>query len=277
MGRPAGWMKELTGRSAMKSPGKPSHRREVERWFWREVAKGLSSEDAARAVGVSQAAGSRWFRERGGMATLLRDPETCRYLCFAEREEIAVLRAEGRGVREIAREIGRSPSTISRELRRNAATRGGELEYRASVAQWKAELVARRPKTAKLAADPRLREYVGDRLAGKVRRPDGTAVAGPAVKGWKGRNKPRRQDRRWVSAWSPQQISERLKLEFPDDPGMRISHEAIYQALYVQGRGALKRELVACLRTGRALRVPRARTRNRPNGHVSAQVMIECG
>src|SRR4051812_15671362 len=103
------------------------------------------------------------------MATLLRDPDTCRYPCFAEREEIALLRAEGKGVREIAREIGRSPSTISRELRRNAATRGGKLEYRASVAQWKAELVARRPKTAKLAADPRLREYVQHRLAGKVR------------------------------------------------------------------------------------------------------------
>src|SRR5512134_362655 len=149
MGRPAGWMKELTGRSAMKSPGKPSHRREVELWFWREIAKGLSTEDAAAAVGVSSAAGVRWFRERGGMATLLRD--------------------EGRGVRAIAREIGRSPSTISRELRRNAATRGGKLEYRASVAQWKAELVARRPKTAKLAANEQLHEYVQDRLAGKVR------------------------------------------------------------------------------------------------------------
>src|SRR3954449_11235410 len=155
MGRPAGWMRELTGRSAMKSPGKPSHRREVELWFWREIAKGLSSEDAAAAVGVSSAAGVRWFRERGGMATLLRDPQTCRYLCFAEREEIALLRAEGKGVREIARELGRSPSTISRELRRNAATRRGKLEYRASVAQWKAELVARRPKTATLAADER--------------------------------------------------------------------------------------------------------------------------
>ena len=207
MGRPAGWMKELTGRSAMKSPGKPSHRREVERWFWREIAKGLSSEDAAPRSGSRSAAGVRWFRERGGMATLLRDPVSCRYLCFAEREEIALLRAEGKGVREIAREIGRSPSTISRELRRNAATRGGKLEYRASVAQWKAELVARRPKTAKLAADERLREYVQDRLAGKVRRPDGTAVAGPAVKAWKGRNKPRRQDRRWATAWSPEQIS----------------------------------------------------------------------
>src|SRR4029079_8380155 len=89
------------------------------------------------------------------MATLVRVPETCRYLCFAEREEIALLRAEGKGVRAIARELRRAPSTISRELRRNAATRGGKLEYRPSVAQWKAELVARRPKTAKLLANQR--------------------------------------------------------------------------------------------------------------------------
>jgi hypothetical protein len=267
-------MKELTGRSAMKSPGEPSHRREVELWFWREIAKGLSTEDAAVAVGVSSAAGVRCSRERGGMATLLRDPATCRYLCFAEREEIALLRAEGRGVREIAREIGRSPSTISRELRRNAATRGGKLEYRASVAQWKAELMARRPKTAKLAADDRLREYVQDRLAGKVRRPDGAAVAGPAVKPWKGRSKPRRQDRRWATAGSPEQISARLRIDFPDDPSMRISHEAIYQSLFVQGRGALARELTACLRTGRALRVPRARVGARGKGFISEEVMI---
>jgi IS30 family transposase len=267
-------MKELTGRLAMKSPGKPSHRREVELWFWREIAKGLSTEDAAAAVGVSSAAGVRWFRERGGMATLLRDPDTCRYLCFAEREEIALLRAEGQGVRAIAREIGRSPSTISRELRRNAATRGGKLEYRASVAQWKAELVARRPKTAKLAANVVLREYVQERLAGHVRRPDGTAVTGPAVKPWKGRNKPRRQDRRWATAWSPEQISARLRVDFPDDPNMRISHEAIYQSLFVQGRGALTRELTACLRTGRALRVPRARVGERGKGFISKEVMI---
>jgi len=266
-------MKALTGRSAMKSPGHPSHRREVELWFWRQIAKGLSSEDAAEAVGVSPAVGSRWFRERGGMAMLLRDPATCRYLCFAEREEIALLRAEGKGVRAIAREIGRSPSTISRELRRNAATRGGKLEYRASVAQWKAELVASRPKTAKLAANPVLREYVQERLAGQVRRPDGTAVAGPAVKAWKGRGKPHRADRRWARAWSPQQISARLRVDFPDDPSMRISHEAIYQSLFVQGRGALARELTACLRTGRALRVPRARVGQR-RSHVTGEVMI---
>src|SRR4051795_12063727 len=150
------------------------------------------------------------------MPTVSLDAPSARYLCFAEREDIAMLRAEGNGVREIARAIGRSPSTISRELRRNAATRGGKLEYRASVAQWKAELVARRLKTAKLAADPRLREYVQDRLAGKVRRPDGTAVSGPAAKPWKGRTKPRRQDRRWATAWSPEQISARLRIDFPD-------------------------------------------------------------
>src|SRR3954470_4245893 len=274
MGRPAGWMKELTGRSAMKSPGKPSHRREVELRFWREIAKGLSTDDAAAAVGVSCAAGVRWFRERGGMATLLRDPETCRYLCFAEREEIALLRAEGRGVRAIAREIGRSPSTISRELRRNAATRGGRLEYRASVAQWKAELVARRPKPAKLASNRALCDYVQQRLAGQVRCPDGTAVSGPTVKAWKGRGRPHRADRRWAQAWSPEQISARLKVDFPDDPSMRISHEAIYQSLFVQGRGALARELTACLRTGRALRVPRARVGQRRKGFISEEVMI---
>jgi len=208
------------------------------------------------------------------MPTVSLAPLSGRYLSFAEREEIALLRAQGAGVREIARRVGRSPSTISRELRRNAATRGGKLEYRASVAQWKAERMARRPKTAKLAADERLPEYVQERLSGQVRRPNGTAVPGPATGPWKGRNKPRRQDRRWAKAWSPEQISKRLRLDFPDDDSMRISHEAIYQALYVQGRGALKRELVACLRTGRALRVPRARCQQRGKKFVTEQIMI---
>jgi transposase-like protein len=114
-------MKELTGRSLMKSPGKPSLRRDVERAFWRRIAEGLSSEDAALAVGVSQAAGSRWFRERGGMPTFMLDEVSCRYLCFEEREEIALLGAQGAGVREIARQLDRSPSTISRGA---AAQRG---------------------------------------------------------------------------------------------------------------------------------------------------------
>jgi IS30 family transposase len=258
----------------MKSPGAPSLRRDVERLFWREIAKGLTSEDAAIAVGASQAAGSRWFRERGGMPTFMLAPLTGRYLSFPEREEIAMLKAQGAGVREIARRLGRDPSTISRELRRNAATRGGKLDYRASVAQWKAELLAQRPKTAKLVANEWLREYVLERLSGQVRRPDGTPAPGPVTAPWKGRNKPRRQNRRWASAWSPEQISNRLEIDFPDDESMRISHEAIYQALYVQSRGALKRELVACLRTGRALRVPRSRARQRAGGHVTPEVMI---
>ena len=119
------------------------------------------------------------------------------------------------GVREIARRIGRDPGTISRELRRNAATRSGTQVYRAGVAQWKAQQAAKRPKTAKLVDNDRLREYVQERLSGAVRRPDGTAVAGPDTPAWKGLNKPHRQDRRWATAWSPQQISHRLKVDFP--------------------------------------------------------------
>jgi IS30 family transposase len=203
----------------------------------------------------------------------LADP-TGRYLSFAEREEIALLRAQGAGVREIARRLGRDPGTISRELRRNAATRSGKQEYRALVAQWKAQQASKRPKTAKLVSNARLRNYVQERLAGSVRRTDGTIVVGPKTPMWKGLNKPHRQDRRWATAWSPEQISNRLKVEFPDDVSMRISHEAIYQALFIEGRGALRRELVACLRTGRALREPRARSRNKPHGHVTADVVI---
>ena len=196
MGRPAGWMKELTGRSPMKSPGAPSHRREIERAFWIEIARGLSSENAATAVGVSQAVGARWFRHRGGMSPFTLAPLAGRFLSFAEREEIALLRVQGTSVRGIARSMGRSASTISRELRRNAATRGGKLEYRASVAQWKSELVAQRPKTVKLLANDRLRDYVQDRLSGAVKDANGVPIFGPATQMWKGRNKPHRQDRR---------------------------------------------------------------------------------
>jgi IS30 family transposase len=194
-------------------------------------------------------------------------------LSFVEREEIALLRAQDAGVREIARRLGRSPSTISRELRRNAATRGGRLEYRATNAQWHADRRARRPKTSKLAASEQLRRYVQDRLGGRVKRPDGTPLPGPDV-AWIGRRHGRRQDRRWATSWSPEQIAHRLRVDFPDDESMRVSHEAIYQALYVQGRGALRRELTACLRTGRALRVPRARTQGRGKKFVTPEVLI---
>ena len=200
-------------------------------------------------------------------------PLSGRYLAFAEREEIALALAQGFGVREIARRLGRAASTVSRELRRNAATRSGGLEYRASTAQWHAERSARRPKRAKLAINAALRAYVQDRLAGQVVAQDGAAVRGPIVP-WKGRRHGPRQKRRWGMAWSPEQIAQRLRHDFPGDETMQVSHEAIYQALYVQGRGGLRRELTACLRTGRALRVPRARARGRGKAFISPEVMI---
>jgi IS30 family transposase len=248
-------------------------RREYKQRFWAAIARGLSSEEAGITAGVSPAVGVRWFRESGGMAPITLAPLSGRYLSFAEREEIALLRARGRGVRDIARQLGRSPSTISRELRRNAATRGGRLEYRATTAQWHADRRARRPKAAKLAANDALRTYLQDRLAGLVAVPGGSPIRGPKVR-WIGRRHGRRQDRRWAAAWSPEQIANRLRVDFPDDGSMRISHEAIYQALYVQGRGALRRELTACLRTGRALRVPRGRTRGRGKKFITPEVMI---
>jgi IS30 family transposase len=256
------------------SPGRPSMARREDRvQFWEAIARGMSSENAAAEVGASSAVGTRWFRESGGMPPHAFVPLSGRYLSFAEREEIAILHVQQLGVRQIARCVGRSPATISRELRRNASTRSNELTYRATTAQWHAERRACRPKVAKLAADDRLREYVQDRLAGTIARPDGELVPGPDVR-FIGRRHGRRQDRRWAKAWSPEQIANRLRVDFPHDESMRISHEAIYQALYVQGRGALKRELVACLRTGRALRVPRARTRGRGKKFVTPDIMI---
>ena len=261
-------------RPAMRSPGHPPHQRETERLFWMQIAKGLMPIEAAAAVGASQPVGQRWFHNAGGMPPFDLDPLSGRYLSFPEREEIALLRAQGAGVRQIARTIGRDPSTISRELRRNAATRGGRPEYRASVAQWKTELVAKRPKTAKMVANPALRTYVQERLSGKISRPDGSVVAGPRPPRWTGNNKPHRKDRAWVRAWSPEQIANRIRLDFPDDVSMRISHEAIYQSLYIEARGALKRELVWCLRTGRALRAPRERSRRKTWAHVTPETLI---
>ena len=261
-------------RPPMRSPGRPPvWRREHLERFWDRIADGLSSEEASVCTGLSPAVGSRWFRQSGGMPPFTFVPLSGRYLSFVEREEVAILHAQECGVREIARRLGRSPSTISRELRRNAGTRSGNLEYRASTAQWHADRRAKRPKVAKLAGNDSLREYVQDRLAGVIARPDGVPVPGPDV-AFIGRRHGPRQDRRWAKAWSPQQISNRIRIDFPNDGTMRISHEAIYQALYIQGRGALKRELVACLRTGRALRVPRARTTRRGKTFVTPEIMI---
>jgi hypothetical protein len=149
----------------MRSPGHPPFPREVERLFWLEIAKGLMPAEAALAVGASQPVGQRRFHNAGGMPPFSLEPLSGRYLSFQEREEIALLKAQGAGVRQIARAIGRDPSTISRELRRNAATRTANPGYRASVAQWKAELAAKRPKSAKLVSNPALRAYVEERLS----------------------------------------------------------------------------------------------------------------
>ena len=265
-------------RATLRSPSRLREAlRESCRAFWRAIALGRSSEDAAIDAGVSPVVGVRWFRRSGGMPpthfSQSSKPLSGRPLSFTEREEIAILRAQGNGVRAIARQLDRPPCTISRELQRNAMRGHDAPEYRATTAQWRADRSARRPKPAKLAVNPILRDYVQDRLAGMIARPDGSLLVGPKVV-WKGRRAVHRQNRRWATAWSPEQISRRLRLDFPEDETMRISHEAIYQALYVQGRGALRRELTACLRTGRALRMPRARTRRQGRSFVSPEIMI---
>ncbi|MGC0391823.1 IS30 family transposase [Bradyrhizobium liaoningense] len=267
-----------SGRAPLPSPGRSSAAgRDEQNRFWKAIASGQSSEDAALAAGLSQPVGSRLFRKAGGMPpAMFRSSAKAlsgRYLSLAEREEIALLRVQDHSIREIGRRLGRDASTVSRELRRNAATRGGGLEYRATTAQWHADRSARRPKSTKLALNATLRTYVEERLAGGVVAPSGAHVPGPAVP-WNGRRHGRRKDRRWAKAWSPEQIARRLPIDFPDDKTMRISHEAIYQALFVQGRGALRSELTACLRTGRVLRMPRARIRRRGKGFVSPEIMI---
>lgn len=269
--------KKRSTRARLGSLGRPpvAGRAEQE-LFWRGIAAGLNSEDAARAAGVSEAVGPRLFRKAGGMPPAMfrssAKPLSGRYLSFAEREEIALLNAQGHSIREIGRRLGRAGSTISRELDRNAATHGGKMAYRATAAQWHADRSARRPKPTKLARSVALRTYVEQRLAGVVAPPSGSRARGRAVR--KDGRPGTRRDRRWTKAWSPEQIARRLPLDFPDDETMRISHEAIYQALFVQGRGTLGRELTACLRTGRALRVPRARTSKRSKGFVSPEIMI---
>ena len=215
----------------------------------------------------------RWFRHAGGVNPCLPPTVSGRFLSFSEREDIAIWHAQKLGVREIARRLGRHPSTISRELRRNASTRQYPPIYKASTAQWHAERRARRPKVAKMAANELLRDYVQERLVGVQRTPDGRLVGPPGPR-WNGKGKPHRAGSPLGERLEPGADLEAPAVDFPDDESMRISHEAIYQALYVQGRGALKRELVACLRTGRALRVPRSRSQQKAWGHVTPEVMI---
>lgn len=271
--------KKRSTRARLGSLGRPPVAgRAAQDQFWRAIARGLSSEDAAIAAGVSEAVGPRLFRKAGGIPpTMFRSsakPLSGRYLSLGEREEIALLNVQGHSIREIGRRLGRAASTISRELDRNAATHGGGMAYRATTAQWHADRSARRPKPTKLALNVALRAYVEERLAGVVAPPRGTRVRGRAIR-WKDHRPGPGKDRRWTKGWSPEQIARRLPIDFPDDETMRISHEAIYQALFVQGRGTLGRELTACLRTGRASRMPRARAGvKRSKGFVSPEIMI---
>ena len=146
-------------RGQVPSPGRPTVAWRQDRVkFWSAIAAGAKTEDAASAAKVSSPVAFRWFRHAGGVNPCLPPTVSGRYLSFAEREDIAIFKAQGFGVRAIARRVGRSPSTISRELRRNASTRSWRLDYKASTAQWHAERRALRTKMAKLVANERLRD-----------------------------------------------------------------------------------------------------------------------
>ncbi len=216
-------------------PGRP---REVRVRFWDGIRAGLAVEQAAAAAGVGRNAAWGWLRQAGGVKGNGPAAVSGRYLQVWEREEIAVGLAQGLSCRQIAGRLapGRSASTVCREVRRNSV-RG---VYRAHLAQREAQERARRPKPAKLVVSGELREWVQRKL---------------------GKN------------WSPEQISARLKAEFPGRAEMRVSPETIYQSLYVQGRGALRRELARHLRTGRALRRPR-RTEGERRGRIPGTVHI---
>jgi transposase, IS30 family len=222
---------------AVMKNGRPAAPRALHAQFWEGIRSGLGVEEAGRAAGLSHDIAFRWFKQAGGVKSNGPRPACGRYLSVGEREEIAVGLAAGEPVRVIAARLGRSPSTVSREVRRNSR---GRRHYRALAAQGQAQWRARRPKTAKLAGNPVLRGWVQARLEER---------------------------------WSPEQISVVLEQQFPDDPGMRVSHETIYQSIYVQGRGALRRELAVCLRTGRALRKPRRKEGER-RGKIPGMVMI---
>ena len=202
---------------------------EVFQTFWAAMARGEFITDAAAEAGTYRRKGAGWLAAAGGVRPRRGRDLKGRCLTLAEREEIALGRARRDSIRTIAAVIGRSPSTVSRELSRNADGLG---RYRATSAHALAYARASRPKPAKLATNQRLRDKVEADLAKK---------------------------------YSPEQIAGRLKVEYPAQPEMQVSTETIYQSLYVQSRGALKRDLTRCLRTGRAVRKPCRKPGQRKN------------
>jgi IS30 family transposase len=222
--------------------------------FLQLMSEGVSSKEACRIVGVHERTGQKWrngrkhvtrlgteIRSLSGTVRLSGRPaaDSGRFLGEDDRIRIADLRREGASVRAIARELGRSPSTVGREIRRNAHPVSGA--YRPHAAQARADARRRRPKTGKISANGELREFIQDHLALR---------------------------------WSPEQICQALRETFPDRPEMHVVHETIYQALYIQGRGELRRELTAALRTGRALRRTRHLADRRRAGPIPDMVNI---
>jgi IS30 family transposase len=177
------------------------------------------------------------IKKTGGVRPLAPTVWSERRLSLADREEISRGLAAGRSLRMIAESMARAPSTVSREVNTN----GGRRRYRACDAETGARLRARRPKTPKLSQGTRLCRVVEAKLQKR---------------------------------WSPQQIARWLPWEYPDDPEMRVSHETIYMSLFVQGRGALRKELATCLRQGRAFRRSGGKRLQSGRGKIRDMVMI---
>jgi IS30 family transposase len=206
------------------------------RELWERWRRGESYADIARALDRVPATIYCTIRRQGGVAP--RERRRSRLaLTLGEREEISRGIAAGRSARSIAAGLGRSPSTVTREIDRH----GGRSCYRAAEADERAWQHARRPQLCKLACDRTLRQLVAAKLA---------------------------------ADWSPEQIAGWLKAEFPTDQTMRVSHETIYRTLFIQARGALKRELVTHLRRQRYLRRPNGAKRNRGQGQIVGAVSI---
>jgi IS30 family transposase len=205
--------------------------------IWDALERGEAMRAIARNMGRAHGSIRTWVLANAGRRPRPPGGSELR-LTLAEREEISRGLAGGLSLRAIAASLDRAPSTVCREV----AANGGRRAYRALKAERAARRRARRPKVAKLAACPRLRAVVEAQLA---------------------------------EYWSPEEISAWLARAYPDDPEMRVSHETIYMSLFVQGRGALRQELHRCLRSGRALRRPKARTKGGfGQGQITNKVMI---
>ncbi len=235
-----------------RSQGRKPLVREREEYF-RLMDQGLGSREACRAVAISLRTGKRWWNGRAAPTGEKARPSVrwpispdgpSRYLRQADRLHIADRLREKASTQQIAAELGRSHSTISREIRSNGMPLRGDASqwaYRPHAAQSRAEVRRPRPKAGKTGQNPELQEFIQSHLEQR---------------------------------WSPEQISQVLRTRFPDRPERHVTHETIYQALYVQGRGEVRRELTSALRTGRVRRRPRRQAYKRQPRFTAPMVMI---